>query len=118
MPLSPIDRIRRFNRSVTAEVGALDSSFLGRGRPLGAARVLWSITPDGTDVADVRQQLRLDSGLMSRLLRGLEADLVDGWMDKGWTAVMAHWPHPDAMEGPVAFSEKRDPIWNPDWTES
>lgn len=74
MPLDPIDRIRRFNRSVTAEVGALDTSFLGRGRPLGAARVLWSITPDGTDVADIRAHLRLDSGLMSRLLRGLEAE--------------------------------------------
>ncbi|MGE0877772.1 MAG: enoyl-CoA hydratase/isomerase family protein [Acidimicrobiia bacterium] len=52
------------------------------------------------------------------VLRGLEAELVEQWMDKGWTAVMAHWPHPDAMEGPVAFSEKRDPVWNPDWTES
>jgi len=74
MPLDPIARIRRFNRAVTAEVGALDSSFLGRGRPLGSARVLWSIAPDGTDVADIRQYLRLDSGLMSRLLRGLEAE--------------------------------------------
>lgn len=74
MPLDPIARIRRFNRAVTAEVGALDSSFLGRGRPLGSARVLWSIGPQGTDVADIRQYLRLDSGLMSRLLRGLEAE--------------------------------------------
>lgn len=74
MPLDPIARIRRFNRAVTAEIGALDTSFLGRGRPLGSARVLWSIGPDGTDVADIRQYLRLDSGLLSRLLRGLEAE--------------------------------------------
>ncbi len=69
-----IARIRRFNRAVTAETGALDISYLGRGRPLGAARVLWGIGPDGTDVADIRTSLRLDSGLMSRLLRALEAE--------------------------------------------
>lgn len=74
MPLDPIARIRRFNRAVTTAVGALDTSFLGRGRPLGAARVLWSISAKGTDVADLRAVLRLDSGLLSRLLRGLEAE--------------------------------------------
>ena len=38
-----IQRIRRFNRAVTSEVGALDTSFLGLGRPLGSARVLNAI---------------------------------------------------------------------------
>jgi len=33
--LDPVSRVRRFNRAVTSEVGALDTSFLGRGRPLG-----------------------------------------------------------------------------------
>lgn len=70
----PIARIRRFNRAVTAEVGALDTSFLGRGRPLGAARVLWAIGAEGTDVAGIREALQLDSGLTSRLLRSLEAE--------------------------------------------
>lgn len=74
MPLDPIARLRRFNRAVTREVGALDTSFLGRGRPLGAARVLQLVTPTGTDVADIRARLALDSGLTSRLLRGLEAE--------------------------------------------
>ena len=55
-------------------MGALDSSFLGRGRPLGAARTLWAIGEGGTDVAEIRETLRLDSGLMSRLLRSLEAE--------------------------------------------
>jgi GNAT superfamily N-acetyltransferase len=67
-------RIRRFNRAVTRETGAMEDSFLGRGRPLGAARVLWAIGPDGRDVADLRAELALDSGLLSRLLRGLEAE--------------------------------------------
>jgi DNA-binding MarR family transcriptional regulator len=67
-------RIRRFNRAVTREVGALDTSYLGRGRPLGAARVLHLCTSQGTDVAQIREALALDSGLLSRLLRTLEAD--------------------------------------------
>lgn len=70
----PITRVRRFNRAVTAEVGALDTSFLGRGRPLGAARVLWGIAEAGCDVAELRAGLKLDSGLMSRLLRRLEGE--------------------------------------------
>lgn len=70
--LTPEARFRRFARAVTTEVGALDSSFLGRGRPLGAARVLNAIGQGRSDVAEVRSYLRLDSGLMSRLLRGLE----------------------------------------------
>jgi DNA-binding MarR family transcriptional regulator/GNAT superfamily N-acetyltransferase len=74
MPFDPIARVRRFNRTVTREVGALDTSFLGRGRPLGAARVLNAIGQGRSDLADLRDYLGLDSGLMSRLLRGLESD--------------------------------------------
>jgi GNAT superfamily N-acetyltransferase/DNA-binding MarR family transcriptional regulator len=72
MLLDPIARLRRFNRAVTRETGALDTSFLDRGRPLGAARVLQLVRPEGTDVALIRDRLDLDSGLMSRFLRSLE----------------------------------------------
>jgi DNA-binding MarR family transcriptional regulator/GNAT superfamily N-acetyltransferase len=74
MPLDPVSRVRRFNRVVTSEAGALDTSFLGRGRPLGAARVLNAIGQGLSDVANIRKYLDLDSGLMSRLLRGLEEE--------------------------------------------
>ena len=67
-------RFRRFARAVTAEVGALDTSFLGRGRPLGAARVLNAIGAGRTEVGEIRAYLGLDSGLMSRLLRSLEEE--------------------------------------------
>lgn len=67
-------RFRRFARAVTAEVGALDTSFLGRGRPLGAARVLNAIGAGRAEVGEIRAYLGLDSGLMSRLLRGLEEE--------------------------------------------
>ncbi len=70
--LDAIARLRRFNRVVTREIGALDTSYLGRGRPLGAARVLQLIKTSGTDVAELRRRLDLDTGLLSRLLRSLE----------------------------------------------
>ena len=71
--LDTVARLRRFNRVVTREIGALDTSYLGRGRPLGAARVLQLVKAEGTDLADLRQRLDLDTGLLSRLLRGLES---------------------------------------------
>ena len=80
--LDPVSRVRRFNRAVTSAVGALDTSFLGRGRPLGAARVLNAIGHGRADVGDIREYLGLDSGLMSRLLRSLE--------DEGLIETTAH----------------------------
>lgn len=67
-----IPRVRRFNRAVTAEAGALETSFLGRGRPLGAARLLTAIGRGRDSPAALRAEMGLDSGLVSRLLRGLE----------------------------------------------
>ncbi|MDN4982735.1 bifunctional helix-turn-helix transcriptional regulator/GNAT family N-acetyltransferase [Bradyrhizobium arachidis] len=78
----PVSRVRRFNRAVTSAVGALDTSFLGRGRPLGAARVLNAIGHGRSDVGEIRDYLGLDSGLMSRLLRSLE--------DEGLVETQAH----------------------------
>jgi DNA-binding MarR family transcriptional regulator/GNAT superfamily N-acetyltransferase len=80
--LDPVSRVRRFNRAVTSAVGALDTSFLGRGRPLGAARVLNAIGHGRSDVGEIRDYLGLDSGLMSRLLRSLE--------DEGMISTDAH----------------------------
>ena len=39
--------VRRFNRTVTERIGALEESFLGRDRPLGASRLLWEVREDG-----------------------------------------------------------------------
>jgi DNA-binding MarR family transcriptional regulator/ribosomal protein S18 acetylase RimI-like enzyme len=74
MERAMIDQVRRFNRAVTQRIGALDDAFLARGRPLGQARLLWEIGPDGRDVRDLRSRLDLDSGYLSRLLRSLEND--------------------------------------------
>src|ERR1700684_2288880 len=91
MQYDAVGRFRRFARAVTMEVGALDTSFLGRGRPLGAARVLNAIGMGRTDVAEIREYLGLDSGLMSRLLRSLEEE-----------SLVRTKPHPGAARRRVA----------------
>jgi DNA-binding MarR family transcriptional regulator len=69
-----VDQVRRFGRTVTQRVGALDDAFLARDRPLGQARLLWEIGPAGSDIRSLRSRLDLDSGYLSRLLRSLETD--------------------------------------------
>ena len=66
--------VRRFNRTVTQRVGALDDEYMARGRPLAQARLLWESGPDGAEIAALRARLGLDSGYLSRLLRALERD--------------------------------------------
>ncbi|NBJ10218.1 bifunctional helix-turn-helix transcriptional regulator/GNAT family N-acetyltransferase [Microvirga arsenatis] len=68
-----IQQVRRFNRIVTQHVGALEESYLQRGRPLGQARLLHEFGPDGVEVRALRERLKLDSGYVSRLLRSLQA---------------------------------------------
>jgi enoyl-CoA hydratase/carnithine racemase len=45
------------------------------------------------------------------VIRRFEAAVVGPWMMDGWDAVQRHWGHPDAVEGPRAFFERRDPDW-------
>ncbi|MEV0395797.1 bifunctional helix-turn-helix transcriptional regulator/GNAT family N-acetyltransferase [Polymorphospora rubra] len=69
-----IDQVRRFNRTVTQRIGALDDAYLSRDRPLGQARLLWEIGTGSSEVRALRSRLGLDSGYLSRLLRALQAD--------------------------------------------
>ena len=73
MSETAIGQVRRFNRLVTQQVGALEDRYLCRDRSLGEARVLWEIGVDGCEVRRLRARLELDSGYLSRLLRSLEA---------------------------------------------
>ena len=74
MDATAVAHVRRFNRTVTQRLGVLEDTYLSRSRPIGQARLLWEIGPDGVDVRDLRARLDLDSGYLSRLLRALEAD--------------------------------------------
>jgi len=69
-----IQQVRRFNRIVSQRSGVLDGSYLGQGRPLGEARLLFEISNEGCDVRALRDRLGLDSGYVSRLLRSLERE--------------------------------------------
>ena len=74
MDAAAVAHVRRFNRAVTQRLGVLQETYLSRARPIGQARLLWEIGPDGADVRDLRARLGLDSGYLSRLLRALEAE--------------------------------------------
>ena len=70
--------LRRFNRAWSQRVGLLEESYLGQGRTLGASRLLFEMGSEGAGVLELRRRLGLDSGYLSRLLRGLEQErLVD-----------------------------------------
>jgi len=70
--MSDIEVLRRFNRTYTQRIGALEESFLGLGLPLGSARLVFEIGSEGAGIRELRERLGLDSGYLSRLLRGLE----------------------------------------------
>ena len=66
-----IRRVRSFNRAVTLSVGALQASYLERGRPLGEARLLFEVGVEGADLRALRMKLGLDSGYLSRMVQSL-----------------------------------------------
>ena len=64
--------LRRFNRTYTQRIGALQDSFLGLGLPLGTARLVFEIGDRPTAIRELRSRLDLDSGYLARQLRLLE----------------------------------------------
>src|SRR3954469_24263521 len=72
MASDQIGHVRSFNRTVTERLGVLRDRFLGLGRPLGEARLLWEIGDDSCELRTLRARLTLDSGYLSRSIRSLE----------------------------------------------
>jgi DNA-binding MarR family transcriptional regulator/N-acetylglutamate synthase-like GNAT family acetyltransferase len=69
--------VRAFNRFYTKEFGLLGRGFLGTEFTLTEARILWEIghTPGGlAEATEVRRELELDPGYLSRLLARFERD--------------------------------------------
>ena len=71
--MDDVARVRRFNRLVTRQVGALHDRYLGH-RPLSESRVLFEIGERGATPRDVRARLGLDSGYLARLIGALRRD--------------------------------------------
>src|SRR3954464_14779089 len=65
--------VRAFNRFYTARIGALRDGLLATAHPLPEARVLFELGQrEATEVSDLRRELDLDAGYLSRLLARLE----------------------------------------------
>jgi len=69
---SGIQLVRAFNRTLTQRLGVLNEKYLGRDRPYVESRLLFEIGPKGITIRELRERLGMDSGFLSRLLRGLE----------------------------------------------
>jgi DNA-binding MarR family transcriptional regulator/GNAT superfamily N-acetyltransferase len=68
-----IGQVRSFNRTIAQRIGALDEKFLDRRRPMNESRLLWEVGPEGAEVRELRNRLRLDPGYLTRLVQSLEA---------------------------------------------
>jgi DNA-binding MarR family transcriptional regulator/GNAT superfamily N-acetyltransferase len=71
--VSRIDSVRRFNRFYTRRIGVLQDDYLGSSFPLPQARVLYELGERGECTAgELRAELDLDAGYLSRLVAGLQ----------------------------------------------
>ena len=71
---SPVAAFRRFNRFYTKHVGALDEGYQHSRFSLAEARVLYELgSRDVANATAIREELSLDPGYLSRILRGFSA---------------------------------------------
>jgi DNA-binding MarR family transcriptional regulator/GNAT superfamily N-acetyltransferase len=67
--------VRAFNRFYTARIGVLRDGLLRTPHSLTEARVLYELGQrDVTEVADLRREMDIDAGFLSRLLARLQSD--------------------------------------------
>lgn len=67
--------MRAFTRFYTAVVGVLDEGLLHTPFSVTEARIIFELAQrEATDVAELRRELRLDAGYMSRITARLEAN--------------------------------------------
>jgi len=86
--------LRAFNRFHTRFAGVLDASFMGSGLSLTEARVLFEIAGrEPVLAAEIRAELGLDAGYLSRIVARFERR---GWIARSRLG--------DARKRPIAFT--------------
>jgi enoyl-CoA hydratase/carnithine racemase len=48
------------------------------------------------------------------VIRRFDDEVLRPHLEDGWARVQEHWQHPDSIEGPRAFTDKRAPRWHED----
>jgi DNA-binding MarR family transcriptional regulator/GNAT superfamily N-acetyltransferase len=75
MPDDRVAAVRAFNRFYTARIGVLRDGLLRTPHSLTEARVLYELGQrEVTEVADLRREMDIDAGFLSRLLARLQAN--------------------------------------------
>lgn len=106
---------------------ALRMTLMGKAYRLSAERAYQlGMVEELTDTAEEARKLAeswartllKNSPLAMRLSKraiwgGLEHGYADA-LEQGWDHIKTMWSHPDFVEGPRAFAEKREPVWDPD----
>lgn len=87
------------------ELGLVDELVATPGDLLPAARAMADVIKQNSPQAMARSKQAVWGALEHGYTAALEA---------GWDLLRGHWSHPDFVEGPRAFGEKREPRWNPD----
>jgi len=89
-----------------------------RAYQLGLVDELTETPDDARKLAqDIAQQILKNSpNAMALSKKAIWGSLEKGYdesLSEGWELLKAHWQHPDFIEGPKAFGEKREPRWDP-----
>ena len=102
---------------------ALKLAVLGKHGRIGAEEALRiSLVDEVVEAAELMPRaMELAEHLRDRLTRAIEGSKRAIWaaldrplkeaMQHGWELLLAHREHPDSIEGPKAFAEKREPRW-------
>jgi len=89
---------RAYNLGLVDEISA-------RGQSVAVAtEIALSISKNSPQAVSLTQQ-----ALWSSLEMGYEQSL-----NYAWSLIRLQWSHPDAVEGPLAFANRRSATWNPD----
>jgi enoyl-CoA hydratase/carnithine racemase len=114
-PASLLTRIRYEDAARLALLGVAYRMDAGQALQAG---LIGEVVPDsvlGARAREIAGQIAAASPAAvaetRRVLRGARTSMVRTNMTEGWSAVQAHWRHPDAQEGPAAFLAKRQPRW-------